>query len=44
MDEICMWGFGGKIMRAKPELLEEKPVPVPLCTTQIPYNLQQFVD
>jgi len=44
MNEICMWGFGGKTMTGKPEVLEEKPVPVPLYTTQIPHNLKQFVD
>jgi hypothetical protein len=39
-----MWGFGGKVMTGKPELLKEKPVPVSLCTSQIPHNLQQIVD
>jgi len=39
-----MWGFGVKIMTGKQDVLEEKPVPAPLCTTQIPHNLKQFVD
>jgi hypothetical protein len=33
MNEICMWGLDGKIMRGKPEVLVEKPVLVPLITT-----------
>jgi len=44
MNEICVWGFGGKIMTRKPKILEEEPVPVPVCATQILHNLKQFVD
>jgi len=29
---------GGKILNGKLEILEEKPVPVPLCPPQMPTN------
>ena len=38
---ISVFFVGGMKLTGKTEVLGEKPVPVPLCTPQIPHGLTQ---
>jgi len=38
-DTSVRWSIGGMILTGKTEVLEEKSVPLPLCTPQIQHEL-----